>query len=174
MSDAAEPKSVDTETDSLQDAYIHLIFQGRDHTGQRHRPFMRVPIDDFYDITQIFRTIGVGNVQRLIAFVDSIRILLAGAHITNIQDALQGFWQIMESMADAGVDEEETNEDRVLAFTYSLLRTKLMTHAQAAAWASRQLGQDITANAWRKRVDRWAKSNNLVAVEQRKYGRKPK
>jgi hypothetical protein len=61
----------------------------------------------------------------------------------------------------------DTLEERVLDFTYQWMRTKAMTREMAAFFASSQLGY-ISTDAWRKKVDRWAKSNGYPALGQTK------
>jgi len=61
----------------------------------------------------------------------------------------------------------DTLEDRVIDFTYQWMRRKAMTREMAAFFASKQLGF-ITTDAWRKKVDRWAKSNGYPALGQTK------
>ncbi len=78
-----------------------------------------------------------------------------------------------EKAADL-IDKPTPDEEAVLGFTYMLLKVRQITHTEAAATATVLLSAQpkITPNAWRKRVDRWAKRNGLAAVEQRKRGRK--
>lgn len=89
-------------------------------------------------------------------------------------------WSRLDALLNPDVNritesDSPADEQDVLRFTYHLLRHKRITHKDAARIAGTLLHQTgITPNAWRKRVDRWAKSNNLAPVEQRKHGRKVK
>ncbi len=78
-----------------------------------------------------------------------------------------------ENVADL-IDKPTPDEESVLGFTYMLLKSRQITHMEAAATATVLLSAQpkFTSNAWRKRVDRWAKRNGLTAVEQRKRVRK--
>ncbi len=57
--------------------------------------------------------------------------------------------------------------DRLVSFTYGLLRRKLLTWREAAEFASVILEENTTPDAWRKRVTRWAEDMDLPKVEQR-------
>ncbi len=66
--------------------------------------------------------------------------------------------------------------DHVRAFSYTLLRTKIVTRESAYIIAS-DLLPDVerppSSEAWRKAVDRWAsdKKRRLPAIEERKRGK---
>ncbi len=86
------------------------------------------------------------------------------------------FLQAFDDTYDPSVSfqDKPAKEEHVLGFTYALLRARLVNHKTAAnlATALMHKQEPISDNAWRKRVDRWAKANGLTAVEQRKRGRK--
>jgi hypothetical protein len=64
--------------------------------------------------------------------------------------------------------EWQDNEDMLLNHSYTLLHNKAMTRDQAAQFASSALGRPITANAWRKKTDRWGEKQGLPALGQTK------
>lgn len=70
-------------------------------------------------------------------------------------------------MAEVTADSDDIAE-HVLGFTYALLRKQDLRPPEAAAFASGILHKPFTTEAWRRRVERWARANNLPQVEQRK------
>ena len=67
---------------------------------------------------------------------------------------------------------EETPEERALVVTYSLLRSKAVSHEHAANIASTMLGKTYSAEAWRKKLERWAQKHELPKIEKRRPDRK--
>ncbi len=60
-------------------------------------------------------------------------------------------------------------ESQVIDFTYQLMRKKMMSRTLAAQFASIKLRKHYTPDAWRLKVDRWAKNvAKLPKVEFRK------
>jgi hypothetical protein len=53
----------------------------------------------------------------------------------------------------------------LLEASYYALRAKTWTRAEAADIAATMLGREITTEAWRKAVDRWAEKQGLPKVE---------
>jgi hypothetical protein len=62
-------------------------------------------------------------------------------------------------------DPYKKQSNRILWFTYHLLRNKQIGWDGAALFASSVLGQDITPTAWRLRVGRWAEKQGKDAIE---------
>ena len=52
-------------------------------------------------------------------------------------------------------------EEQALWFSYELLRQQKTTRPRAARFASQLLGRTITAEAWRKAVNKWALENEM-------------
>jgi hypothetical protein len=61
----------------------------------------------------------------------------------------------------------EDDEEALISLTYLLLRSRSMTHAEAAQAASEILGKPVSANTWERRVARWAKRKGLPRIGQR-------
>jgi len=63
-------------------------------------------------------------------------------------------------------------EERVIEYTYSLLKLKAITRGDAAGIAQRLLlRDDISVDSWRLKVDRWAKrtkGKDPVGIRKRK------
>ncbi len=67
---------------------------------------------------------------------------------------------------------EPQDEQRVIEYTYNLLKMKTITRAEAAGIAQRLLlRDDISVDSWRLKVDRWAKrteGKDPVGIRKRK------
>jgi hypothetical protein len=68
----------------------------------------------------------------------------------------------------ANETEGATPTERALSFTYVLLRKRLISYEDAAYIASQHLGKELTANAWRMKISRWAEKKGYPQVEQRR------
>ncbi len=79
--------------------------------------------------------------------------------------------EIIRTIAGIQVEQSADMEERLIAFTYHFLRHG-MSRDLAARFAAERLGEAISSEAWRKRVDRWVDSRGLDKVEQRKRQRK--
>ena len=86
---------------------------------------------------------------------------LSYAEETQLQDALR-------RLERAIMDQWPTLEAFLLEYTYILLRNRKQTHELAAGMASYILQKKIEKDAWRMRVKKFAKDQELPPVEQRK------
>jgi hypothetical protein len=60
----------------------------------------------------------------------------------------------------------ETLEERTIVLCYRLMQQKVINSwAEAAGLASRAFGREISAEAWSKRVNRWAEKNGRRPVK---------
>jgi hypothetical protein len=62
---------------------------------------------------------------------------------------------------------EQTQLDlrgHLLQISYSLLKNRNTTRTVVAEWASRILNRQISQDAWRRAVDKWAKERNLAPL----------
>jgi hypothetical protein len=71
-------------------------------------------------------------------------------------------------MAFPTLDEDASPEECVLAFTYTLLKQKKITHTEAAAFASSVLNTSFEPDAWRMRLTRWIEKRGLEKIGQRR------
>lgn len=56
-------------------------------------------------------------------------------------------------------------EEQALWFSYELLRQQKTTRPRAARFASHLLGRTVTAEAWRKAVNKWADQNDMPPLD---------
>ncbi len=126
-----------------------------------------IPFWLLWSVSETIHEIGLDRVYLLIAFADKLREHL---QITNIPDQSQAFTGAMTAIAnmlDLPPTSKDTPKDRALALTYHLLRSRSISHARAAEIASQLLGAEFSTEAWRRRVERWARKHNLPKVEKR-------
>ncbi len=112
----------------------------------------------------------LGRIQGLaILMIDqAIRAELQQQDISNANEALNTIWLKLGRLLspDKEVADEKPTPDAVLAFTYRLLREKVLTYTQAANIARILLeDENITAEAWRRRVARFAKAKEWDPVQ---------
>ncbi len=129
-----------------------------------------------WSLYNTFQQIGLEQAFIILSTDQAIREDLKTGGAPNVESAVWSIWLHLGTILTGGTSEEgkPPAPDAVLGFTYQLLRSKTITHAKAAEIAGALLAdKTITANAWRKKIARYAKRNNLPAVEQRKRVRKP-
>ena len=168
----------DTSTDGFinEEPSIDLNFPyGAPDSEETELYTVRLPVTVAWDVVEVIQEIGY---QRALTFANFATVVANIGHsdtpypygdeTIKVQVAIgmlsRMFGQRLDSL-----------EDRVLAFTYQLLRIGLMSRKTAADFAAVKLKKGKVDTTWpeayRKRVDRWAVSHHLPQVGK---SRKPK
>ncbi len=72
---------------------------------------------------------------------------------------------VVREVSKAAQEKWPKSEDLLIQASYEAVRAGLLTRGQAAEFASELLGRTISADTWRKRVDRWADQKRLPKIE---------
>jgi hypothetical protein len=160
-----------------------LKYQLTFHPTDGSEPIALPPIDFrlFWEATSVVADIGIDRVVHIIQFADALARNLYAQQVDAPEqtaiDILASLPQLI-SMKPAGaaptyrIDDHELTE-RVLSFTYKEIQKQQMSYTRAAEMASSLLETPFTADAWRKRVTRWANTKGH-APPAAKQGRPPK
>lgn len=152
------------------------LYVDRDHvvgnwesTDGRHLMIL-LPYDVCATLLNIIDSYGPDHAQELL--MTAVRV----AHTAESQSEEVSVYNVAQLIQALKNDRAKlTSEEHVfLAQSYERLQSKTWTRAQAAAFASTMLGRAIGIDTWRKKVDRWAKSQNLPALGQTKRGPRSK
>ncbi len=92
--------------------------------------------------------------------------LLIGRQLT--EKELDLLNEILGTLRRGAMRLKPVTNDQVAEYTYNQLRQKAMNWDTAALTASTMLGEQIKPDAWRKRVEKWRKEQDLPPVEQRR------
>ncbi len=82
------------------------------------------------------------------------------------EDETKQIWTVIQEIWKATEAHFRDDEEAVLDITYRALRDGIYNRGDAAIFASQMLGRNLSSEAWRKRVDRWADNKKLDPVEQ--------
>ena len=173
--DNATPRFTVPENGQASSRYIQsdgtVIFTTRDVNAPPPPTPGRTITMDIHSFVSFFQTMRPSHRPITVAgFVAAENIVAAGVelagHTLTRDDRLQITRSLtqLEEFMQAWPDLEAL----VLEYTYIMLRNKHVTHEQAADDATVMLGVFISRDAWRMRVKKWAKLQNLPPVEQRK------
>ncbi len=158
--------------------YIPVTFNLTEQ-NEGHKLHMVLPLEMLWGMARAANNSGMGAIMLIVDA--SIHIAheaerqkipsSTAAVITAWSQIIKIFGGDPESQLGAWI-EETPKEEEVLRFTYGLLKRKVIPHQLAAQIASVMRQEQFTPNAWRKKVDRWARRNGLAPVQQRNRGRK--
>jgi len=144
---------------------------------------LEISLENFWRIYEASQVLGLGRTMSLILMGATFHKKVIAEQVPDPSAAgdalLTTIAQIItespspKDQADLATDLTKDRDKRVLSFTYMLFQHKLInSYDQAAMIASHLLKQEYTEEAWRKRVERWAKAQGLPPV-RRKRGRPP-
>jgi hypothetical protein len=142
---------------------------------------IRIPLYVAWDIMEVVHTVGVELALRFASFAITVARLSPTEEPAPTQEEmakLGGALSFLAEMLEPRPDGPRSDklEERLLAFTYQFLRHTTMDRKMAAEFAAVKLkkGQvdDAWHEAWRKRVNRWAKSRNLPPIGKARKPRK--
>ncbi len=105
-----------------------------------------------------------GTEQAYQVFRFGARIAMQPWTAEHEQALRQAFDDILANIADR-ISQLPDLEDAVIEYCYDRLARRQTNRHRAAEFASRVLGYEINAEAWRKRVDRWAKERGLPKID---------
>jgi hypothetical protein len=130
---------------------------------QGRRIPISVPLPILWDPYKVILRIGGDQTMALMRFAVAILTYLQAEQVPNLSIAFLEFWNTVVQRLTIPDRTWEHQEDLVTVLTYSLLQHKQITYVQAAEIASALLEVDhpISPDAWRLRLNRWAKKHNL-------------
>lgn len=164
MNDAAPPPTPDEERPC-----ISLTFNYGPLDRDEGVPYrVRLPLDVAWDVVEVIQVIGY---ERALTFAN-FAIIVANAGHTDVPpphgDELLKLRIAIGYLGGVFGQGLISFEDRVLAFTYQMLRHRAMDRKLAAKFASSKLRKHVDSGTWQKRVDRWARRHNLPKVGLRR------
>jgi hypothetical protein len=166
------------EEEKTYDLMYTIPIPGRD---ERFPVVLRaIPASLLWRVYTIRQTLGPEALFELLHLAELVATSLQAVQEkfpdVDIQRLFLEFWTQFPDVVPMpkGTDRErrgrppkDTDRDvnRVLAISYTLLRDRAISHADAAKMASSILGREINQDTWRRRVDRWAKAHGLPKVD---------
>jgi hypothetical protein len=112
-------------------------------------------------LSEIVTKWGVGPALDLLLFGASVaRCAIAETDVTHLKT-------VLERLPHSTLGQAGDLEDWVLWRTYTWLREKQVTRAQAAKYAEDILQKPVSTDGWRMAVDRWAAKRHWPKVEYR-------
>ncbi len=115
-----------------------------------------VPLSELAGTYLVVKSVGAVNAAHVWNFALRISKALVNAGIENPELSLVSTFKLIESLPTI-----KESEDIALGLSYGLLREKKINRQQAHMIATELLGDVGDVDAWRKRVDRYAKRHNL-------------
>jgi hypothetical protein len=137
--------------------------------GPDVRVTLHIPATEFQRVYDEILKIGPDGLRLVLNFFGFIYTQIAKNSEQPNKDYETFLSMVLDDFQYPSVPAEK--EEHVLAFTYNLLRSRVIPPALAAQYASTALGTPFTPAAWRKRLYRWIDRNKLEPIELRK-GRK--
>ncbi len=129
---------------------------------------VRLPLFAAWDVVEVIQELGY---ERALTFANFVVIVANAGHSETPYPNGEELTKLRITISFLGGmfgQRLDSLEDRVLAFTYQLLRHGAMNRKGAADFAAVKLRKGNVdsswVEAWRKRVDRWALSHNLPQV----------
>jgi hypothetical protein len=130
---------------------------------------IELPLDDCWTIYEVMQIIGFERSYHFARTVNTLAYIGDREEYKLLGDEpLLQIWKSFDDRFGVSTHPWEEHLDRVVHFTYVLLREKRINREQAAKIASLLLEKPPSTEAWRKRVDRWVTEHNLPKVRQRK------
>ena len=123
-----------------------------------------IPYREFFALYQLIKAAGRDDAHNAATYLASVAL----DREPTVEEAVR-LRTVLEAVhyyiyTDKAPDKETT----ALEITYTLLRSKAITHKGAAELASDLVGKHFEPNTWRMRIDRWAEKHGRPKVEQRK------
>ncbi len=111
-------------------------------------------------IYEAVRHIGIDMAAELISI--GMRLERGIQHAISMEEfhAIERMLQHFVGYEDGGLP-SGSKADALLGFTHKLIEQEQITYSEAARFASDELEQSITADAWRMRMNRWAREQGL-------------
>ncbi len=137
---------------------------------------LHLPLYVAWDIVEIVQELGIDRAVRFARFALIVARAGHAERPTPTEDEMIKLRATISHLANLFSRQWSTFEDRVLDFTYQFLQHSDMDRKMAAEFAAMKLKKgpvdDAWREAWRKRVDRWAKSHKLPLVGNPRKPRK--
>ena len=141
-----------------------------------------IPLFSFWKVYNALNTTKSNRWSDLITIIELAGSMAGKLHREKYPDPDQALTEIWTKLAlDLSEKslletlEDPPEEEPVIGFTYRLLRARMLTRAQAAGFASallRKKVEEVSPDAWRVKVDRWAERNKQPPVGIRKRQKK--
>ena len=118
--------------------------------------------------------VGLVHVTRTLGWEHALAVLQFGATLVKPELTAVDTQRLEYTLTalDRYIAQWEDPAELALALSYEQYREHQLTDAQAALFATALLGQPVSADAWRQRVDRWAEAQHLLprdgALQQRR------
>jgi hypothetical protein len=126
---------------------------------------LSLPLDTAWSIYEVMNISGFERSYHFARSVNTFAYIGERDKYKLINDeVLLQMWESFADRFDVRTHPWEEHLDRVVHFTYVLLREKQINRSQAAEIASLLLEKPISTEAWRKRVDRWVEKHQLPKV----------
>ncbi len=129
--------------------------------------FITFPLWALWSMYISIQQIGLRATSILTAFGASTQLRRGGDSNPDVlQDAiyvLQDQLEIIHKFTAAAKPRPDKKED-LQCFTYTLLQQKRLTYAEAAAFASTVLQKQVSSDAWRMHITRWAEKRQLPKI----------
>lgn len=135
------------EDPGLDIVLIH--FETRTH----FRPISMAVLWSWYDAISSW---GIDGAHEMA--IQSAKQLVAGELAADEHEHLRRMLEAIKHYVEKS--KHQSKEDHVLWTSYEMLSRREWTRAQALRFAQNILDPAITADAWRRRVDRWGQRNN--------------
>ncbi len=147
--------------------------------NEGHKLRVEIPLPMLWDI---YRAMHEGGPDVVISVLRATFLFADFAEQDNVPHPIAATYTIWSQLFSFfGFDRKKildptgrqpADEEYVLEFTYNLLSRRMATHQRAAEVAALLLQREnITENAWRKKVDRWAHRTGKPPVAIYKRGR---
>lgn len=151
--------------------FLTILMGFSEETDQgvvRYEERLRIPLDTAWTIVEAIQTLGPEQARTFAEVMLVITRLgpLNKNPMPSPQEKLRLFQGItlISTMFNRRWDDLE---DRVIDFTYQWMLHRRMTRQMAAKFASSKLGH-VSTDAWRKKVDRWARVHGYPPLGQTK------
>ncbi len=161
--------TMDEDTQPTGDAQAEqpLMYEMTFYPSDGDAPIKLPPLNfrEFWEATNVIADIGIDRAAYLVNFTNNLAQTLAKQNKYEPNSATQTILTSLPQLVTMDAPEniptynfdERVLLDRVLAFTYKEVQ-RGASYERAAELASSLLEQPFTADAWRKRVRRWAKT----------------
>ncbi len=151
------------------DGFITMPMWTRDpRTFSEHEGTLRMDVQTFIYFLKALQPEQPSN--SAIGDWGIIRIIMVGMKLAGYIPTRKDEEQLMfaiSQLEQTTRKEWEGIEDFLTDYTYIMLHNRRMTHNQAADLVSDALHKDVTKDAWRMRIKKWAERQELPPVAQR-------